>query len=449
VQPIADSVVIAESAVGKDISDHIAAGKKLDELVVLSLLDKLGVTSDWLNTQTFPALEHVVPGLICEGLGLLVGPPKKGKSFLIGNLAVAVAAGGKALGCIPVEQRPVLVLALEDGHRRLKDRYTNINGGQPIPSGITFVTKATPAECIVVIAEYLDRYRDRKPLVILDTLGKVKRARQSGSEPYQVDYALGTQFKNLADSAPGSTILIIHHTRKADATDFIDLVSGTQGLAGSMDYVLALDRKRHSDDAILSVTGRDIMEGEYALVADSGFLWRLDGTTLAAAADSADQRREEAAESSRLTKFGPRAAEIVRFVEHRGEVTPAEVGFKIKMTPKRASELLIRLAEDRFIVKASRGTFQSIRHSARYISAGSAESGAGNGEAENDLPGDSALSAHTADSVDTSHSAVVVGIESRRKNTCICGAALTQQRSIERGMCAECWSTEQHSDRDT
>lgn len=222
---------VVKAAVGKDVSDRLAAGHSLDDLVSISLLDRLGVTSDWLNEQTFADLEYVVPGLISEGLGLLVAPPKKGKSFLVGNLAVAVAAGGKALGCIPVKARPVLVLALEDGHRRLQDRYTRINDGQPIPSGITFITKATPEECVAVIAEHLDRYRELKPLVIIDTLGKIKRAKRSGEESYQVDYAVGTQFKSLADSVPGSTVLIIHHTRKAEASDFVDLVSGTQGLA--------------------------------------------------------------------------------------------------------------------------------------------------------------------------------------------------------------------------
>jgi hypothetical protein len=348
---VADSVVIAESAVGKDISDHIAAGKKLADLVVSSLLDKLGVTSEWLNTQTFPDLEYVVPSLICEGLGLLVGPPKKGKSFLVGNLAVAVAAGAKALGSIAVKQRPVLVLALEDGHRRLKQRYTNINGGQPIPSGITFINKATPAECIAVIAEYLDLHRDRKPFIILDTLGKVKPPRRSGDEAYQADYALGSQFKSLADSAPGSTILIIHHTRKADATDFIDLVSGTQGLAGSVDYVLALDRKRLCDDAILSVTGRDIIEAEYALVAEDGMFWKLDGADLSTAANAVQERRA-------TEKMGDQKYKVFNYVcKSNDPVTPEQVAKACGMDNNDAGKYLRRLAADNAVTKAGRGKY--------------------------------------------------------------------------------------------
>ena len=82
---------------------------------------------------------------------------------------------------------------------------------------------------------------------------------------------------------PAPTLLVVHHTRKAEAIDFVDSVSGTQGIAGSFDFVLALDRKRYSNNAMFSVTGRDVIEAEYALTADQGILWRLDGADLAAA----------------------------------------------------------------------------------------------------------------------------------------------------------------------
>jgi RecA-family ATPase len=55
-----------------------------------------------------------VPGIVCEGLSLLAGPPKVGKSWLSLDLALSVAGGGKAFGAIPVQPGPVLYLALED-----------------------------------------------------------------------------------------------------------------------------------------------------------------------------------------------------------------------------------------------------------------------------------------------------------------------------------------------
>src|SRR5690348_2217418 len=63
-----------------------------------------------------------VPNLLPEGLTILAGKQKMGKSFLVLNLAVAVANGGYALGKLPVDKRGVLYLALEDGPRRIQER---------------------------------------------------------------------------------------------------------------------------------------------------------------------------------------------------------------------------------------------------------------------------------------------------------------------------------------
>src|SRR5262249_31137919 len=152
-----------------------------------------------------------------------------------------------------------------------------ILGGDRIPESIEVVTKATPTEGKLMIAEYLEQHAADKPLVIVDTFGKIKPPKRPGEDAYLVDYQIGATLKALIDAAAGATLLLVHHTRKAEATDFVDSISGTQGIAGSVDFVLALNRARHANDAILSVTGRDIIEAEYALVADDGILWRLDG----------------------------------------------------------------------------------------------------------------------------------------------------------------------------
>ncbi|BBY05440.1 AAA family ATPase [Mycobacterium noviomagense] len=442
---IAKSVEIVESAVGKDMSDHIAAGKTLDELVTPSLLDKLGVTSEWLEKQTFPELEEIVPGLIVEGVTVLAGPPKVGKSFLTGNLAIAVASGGKALGYIDVAKRPVLVLALEDGHRRLQSRYRDIQLGKPIPPGITFVTKATPAECVAVMAEFLQRYGYLKPLVILDTLGKAKPQRRSGQEAYLVDYEVGGKFKALADSCPGAAILIIHHTRKADSGDFVDLVSGTQGIAGSVDCIITLARKRKEAEAVLSVTGRDIMENEYALLVQDGFLWQLDGDNLTGASERLDVRREEAAKQVQMKKHGANGQRAVQIINGRGQVRVEDISFKLGMTPKATSNLLNRLADNGFIVRVERGIFQSRRYAEQHPRWGEEYEESGDSGESQDYaatsesrgqPDDPSHSLHSPQSLHSSDSSGVAAL--KRKNTCGCGAPLALPISLETGLCVEC-----------
>ncbi|GFG67078.1 hypothetical protein MKUB_45680 [Mycobacterium kubicae] len=85
------------------------------------------VTGDQLDAETLSPLEWSVPGILPEGLGILAAPPKAGKSWLVLAIGLAVADGGEVLG-VPVNQRPVLYLALEDGWRRLQSRCRQLLG---------------------------------------------------------------------------------------------------------------------------------------------------------------------------------------------------------------------------------------------------------------------------------------------------------------------------------
>ncbi len=317
------------------------------------VLDRLLHNGTWLDQQHFEPLEYAVPGIVPEGMGLLVGPPKKGKSWLVADIGLAVARGGLALGVISTTQRLVLYLALEDGHRRLQTRFRRILGfAQPIPAGIEVITKATPGEALVVIAAFIERHATEKPLVILDTLGKVKRHKRPNEDSYLVDYEVGSQLKALADAVPGSTLLVVHHTRKAEAADFVDTVSGTQGIAGSVDFVLVLVRKRHENNATLSVTGRDIVEAEYALHADDGVLWRFDGEDLDSARENVQQRRAEAS-------MGDRSMDVYLTVAAAaGPVTAHDVASQFEgMDNEAAGQCLRRLHASGYIHKISRGVF--------------------------------------------------------------------------------------------
>jgi hypothetical protein len=140
----------------------------------------------WLDAQEFPPLEYAVPGVIPEGFGLLVAPPKAGKSWLVAGVGLGCAAGGLVFGRIRVERpRPVCYWALEDGHRRLQSRFRHLMLGEPIPAGINVITQATTALIVPMMAEFLLSHADEAPLLILDTLGRVKPPKAPGAEAYQ------------------------------------------------------------------------------------------------------------------------------------------------------------------------------------------------------------------------------------------------------------------------
>ena len=308
---------------------------------------------EWLDAQVFPALEYAVPGIVPEGLGVLVAPPKAGKSWLVAAFGLAVAAGGEALGSIPVTRRPVLYLALEDGPRRLQDRFRTIMGGSGmIPKGMCHITKSHPHIAPGMTEEFLTLHQEAKPFIIIDTLAKVRPAK-GNEDSYQADYRFMAQYKDIVDKHPGATVLFVHHSRKAESADFIDSVSGTAGLAGAADFTLVLTRPRQSEDAVLEVTGRDVPEGAYALRAKDGVLWELDGTDLSSASRRVGERAAE-------KNLGDRSLDIVKLVSERaarGESTRAADLEAIGVAEDQRRVLLNRLAESGYITKIGRGSF--------------------------------------------------------------------------------------------
>jgi hypothetical protein len=236
-------------------------------------------TADELMAEHFPPVRWAVPGLIAEGVNLLAGPPKVGKSWLSLGLALSVAAGNAAFGSIPVQAGAVLYLALEDTPRRLQSRMGKLLDGQAGPHGLTLTTTCPPLPegGAAAIGNWLDRNPAAR-LVVVDVFAKVRGRPPMDVSAYDAHYAAIGYAKGLADRY-GVAVVLVHHVRKAGAEDFLEAVSGTNGLAGAADATLVLKRPRGEADGILYVTGRDVDEAEHPLrfTADNGAWTLLNG----------------------------------------------------------------------------------------------------------------------------------------------------------------------------
>ena len=303
----------------------------------------------WLDAQDFPELQWTVPGLIPEGYGVIVAPPKAGKSWFVANIGLAAAGGGKALGSIDVPQRPVLYMALEDGPRRLQDRYRKLTGGAPIPEAMESITEASRDEALAWIEEFATEFAEQRPLIILDTLGKVMGQKSSNQSAYAHDYEEGSRLKRIAAAMPGGTLLVVHHTNKGQHDDFQDAVSGTQGIAGAADFTMHLARKRKSPQGFLSITGRDVTENEYAVTFQDNGLWTLDGGTLDAAAEAVEEARAEDKQNNLPTAQG-QSLQILRKAGDEG-MTATEFAQKAGISQEAARKRLNRMAVDDVILK--------------------------------------------------------------------------------------------------
>ncbi len=222
-------------------------------------LPRVWTASELVKTD-WPDPRWAVPGIIPQGLTLLVGAPKIGKSWLCLSLGIAVSRGGYVFGQIAVAQGSVLYLALEDRPARLAKRL-EILGFQPQeddPFHLATDWKRMGEGALKLIARWLTDHPDCR-LVIIDTLAKIRKLNDNPRSVYQEEYQLGDELKKLAD-AYSVAVLVLHHIRKMKADDPLESVSGTFGLTGVVDSTLIIQRARGQADATLFLTGRDIPE---------------------------------------------------------------------------------------------------------------------------------------------------------------------------------------------
>jgi AAA domain len=286
-------------------------------------------TADELMATRFPEPRWAVPGILAEGVSLFAGPPKVGKSWLSLGVALAVASGGQALEAIEVQGGPVLYLALEDTPRRLQSRMRKILAGQPAPSALTLVTSCPtlPEGGDKAIARWLEGNPDAR-MVAIDVFAKMRGTAPAGLSAYDADYHAMSRVKRLADTY-GVAVVLVHHVRKMGSDDFLNEVSGTNGLAGAADATLVLKRARGQADGVLHVTGRDVDEAEYALSFQSAAgVWHL-----------LDGPPED------HTLSDTRAA-ILRHVRHNPGSPPKQIAEALQISHDNARKTCQRMAAD-------------------------------------------------------------------------------------------------------
>ncbi len=224
-----------------------------------------------LMSTPLQPLRFVVDSLISQGLHVLAGSPKVGKSWLALWLAVMVAKG-EPVWNMPTRQGTTLYLCLEDSRLRIQNRLFEIM--EDAPPSVHFCTDA-----FVIgggLEERIESFIAEHPdttLIIIDTLQMVRGTGYDNT--YANDYRDLSILKKPADKH-GVAILLIHHLRKEGADDVFNRISGTTGVQGAVDSSFTLiEDKRGSGKAKLSCIGRDIEYREICLERNEDNVWEM------------------------------------------------------------------------------------------------------------------------------------------------------------------------------
>ena len=292
-----------------------------------------------LNQMSFAPIKYVVPGYIIEGLTLLAGKPKIGKSWLLLHVAIAVARGGFTLGDVHCIEGDVLYCALEDGLRRLQSRMRKLIGTQEPPGRLYFTTEMPRLAQggLDYVKKWIEGAKAPR-LVIIDTLAMVRTPAKKDVTAYDADYAAVVGLRDLA-RAHGVAVVLVHHLRKAESDDAFDTVSGTLGLTGAPDTIIVI--RRDGKGTTLHARGRDLIDIEKAVSFNpETCAWSVLG------------------EASEVRRSDERGAIVAALTEAGAELLGAnQIASATGMRAANVRRLLSKMRTDGVVKKASFGKY--------------------------------------------------------------------------------------------
>jgi hypothetical protein len=192
------------------------------------------------QVQTLPPLTWDVEPLVPHG-GLVVvyGEPGVGKTFLVLNLAFAVATGSPWLGH-SVRQGPVAYVYAE-GAQGLFERVKGLRAEYNLQdrAGIAFLPQPIQLldslKSVTPFADAIEAQGVAPAVIVIDTLS---RNTPGGKENSQEDMSQAVSACDYLRKRFDSTVILLHHSRKGDKE-----LRGSSVLAGAVDTTILVERQ--------------------------------------------------------------------------------------------------------------------------------------------------------------------------------------------------------------
>jgi hypothetical protein len=215
-----------------------------------------------LANMDLPEVRVFVPKLITAGLTIIAGRAKAGKSWMMLALCHALTVlAGIFLGQAAVHAKPYY-LALEDNKSRMKKRLKKL-GMENIE--FTYTTRAPRIDQGLVDALSQAIERDGYDVIIIDTLAAIRPAGVGKKGVWSGDYDITAALQKLAGKYNVAVLVVTHTKKSADKVDAQDAITSTTGILAGADGFWIFQRPQGHRDWMLTVQGRDIEAGEYAL----------------------------------------------------------------------------------------------------------------------------------------------------------------------------------------
>ena len=211
-----------------------------------------------LKDEELPEIYYCVEKMLPQGLTVMAAPPKAGKSFFALQLSIAISLGKQFLN-MKTYKSDVLYLALEDNKQRIQHRARKMLINETEwPNNLHINLMANNMDLgLLKDLKLKVRKNPNIRLIIIDTLQKIRGKAGKNETAYTTDYNELGRIKEFADKYD-LAILLIHHFRKQkDADDVFNQFSGSNGINGVSDNMLAFQSNKDLPTE-LKCKGRDV-----------------------------------------------------------------------------------------------------------------------------------------------------------------------------------------------
>jgi hypothetical protein len=219
-----------------------------------------------LIAADIPPPLQLFDGLMHEGMLLFGGKSKRGKSWLMFDLALSLAVGRAGFRHFDCPQpRPVLYLALEDGRARLQGRAKAIQPNLTTANTFHLMYNFPALNEGGIEALTQEIATEQYGLVIIDVLAKLETPKAGkGDKNYHDIYDMFTPLQDLRKQHP-FCLAMLTHLRKQEADDVFDSLLGSVAYQGAQDVLWVLERKPKDDFAFLHIRDKDAEDKTIAL----------------------------------------------------------------------------------------------------------------------------------------------------------------------------------------
>lgn len=299
--------------------------------------------SGLLQREALEPVRWIVHGFVSEGVTLLHGHSKLGKTFVGLDTAAAIALGGKALGQFDAEPGRVLYIAREDGKRRMKGRLEHLfTDEREWPDRLHFIHKWLPMDNsgFALLREWLRLYPDTRA-VFMDPWTAMRPMHGRNGDVVKDDRRPLERLDEIGHKRH-IAFFVIHHSAQHDKGDSINNASGSSGVVQPCTCVYQFTRKRGENEGIISGDPKDAPSLNITVSRNdrTGF-WNVLGNT-----------EEVAINRNRLAIF--------EFLAQNGPAKPKAIAFALQMVLPTVQSTCVRMQREGEL-SGDYGTYRAIR----------------------------------------------------------------------------------------